>query len=300
MDMNTPNISESSQTVSTSLGVTRDRSIGAILIDAGRLSVEGAEKILREQKNRGLRFGDAAIALGLLKQEDIDFALSRQFDYPYLTPGDESISDGVVAAFKPFSPAVEQLRALRSQLMVRWFNDEPSQRALAVVGTEQGEGRSFIAANLAVVCSQLGERTLLIDADLRKPCQSKLFKLDPRLPGLASLLSGRAGGEAIVRVRSLVGLSVLPAGATPPNPQELLSRPQFAKLLEQAAKSFDVIIVDTPAAGSAADAQVISSRAGGALIVARCDYSPALSVQALVASLRSANATVVGSVLNTF
>lgn len=278
----------------------RDRSIGAILIDAGRLSVENAERIIREQKSKGLRFGDAAIQMGLLKQHDIDFALARQFDYPYLSASDDSLSHGLVAAYKPFVPMVEQLRALRSQLMVRWFSDDPARHALAIVSAEPGEGRSFIAANLAVVFSQLGERTLLIDADLRRPSLHHYFKLDPRAPGLSSVLSGRANGEAIIRIPSLVGLSVLPAGAVPPNPQELLARPQFARLVEQVSKSFDIVIIDTPSASTAADAAIAASRAQAALVVGRRDQTPIATIQSLASNLAGAGTNVVGAVLNSF
>lgn len=299
MDMNQPSSIEAAAR-SNAAGNGRDRSIGAILIDAGRLSVDAAEKIIREQKAKGLRFGDAAIGLGLLKQEDIDFALARQFDYPYLTAGDGTLSSSLVAAYKPGSPIVEQLRALRSQLMVRWFSDDTTRRALAVVSAQRGEGRSFVAANLAVVFSQLGERTLLIDADLRNPRQHTNFKLDPRTPGLSSVLSGRANGEAIVRIPSLVGLSVLPAGAVPPNPQELLARPQFERLVEQVNKSFDVVIIDTPATEVAADAQVVAARAGASLVVARRDHTPAPMALALARDLANSNAPAIGSVMNAF
>lgn len=300
MDMNQPGVIESATAArNASLGV-RDRSIGAILIDSGRLNAEGAERIIREQKSKGLRFGDAAISLGLLTQADIDFALARQFDYPYLASTDQTLSDKLVAAFQPFSPAVEQLRALRSQLMVRWFSGDAGQKAVAVVSPDRGDGRSYLAANLAVVFSQLGERTLLIDADLRNPSQDKLFKLDPRAPGLAAVLSGRANGEAVVRIPSLVGLSVLPAGAVPPNPQELLSRPQFARLVEQAGKTFDAIIIDTPAASTGADSQVATARAGAALLVARKDRSSAGKLHSLSHSLLSTRAQVLGSVLNAY
>lgn len=299
MDMNQPsNIEAAIRASSTANG--RARSIGGILIDAGRLSVEAAEKIIREQKNKGLRFGDAAVGLGLLTQADIDFALARQFDYPCLPAGDVTLSDKLVAAYRPASLIVEQLRALRSQLVVRWFGADAAQRALAVVSAERGEGRSFVAANLAVVFSQLGERTLLIDADLRNPSQHTYFNLDQRAPGLSAVLSGRANGEAIVRIPSLVGLSVLPAGAVPPNPQELLARPQFTRLIEQVGKSFDVVIVDTPSAELAADANVVAARTGAALVVARRDYTPAPKVQSLTKALSDANSVVAGSVLNAY
>ena len=85
---------------------TRGRSIGVILIDSGRLSADNAERILRLQKEQGKRFGDAAIELGLLTEDDIRFALSSQFDYPYLPVGDSSLSHELVAAYKPFSPCL--------------------------------------------------------------------------------------------------------------------------------------------------------------------------------------------------
>ena len=110
--------------------------------------------------------------------------------------GDASLSHELVAAYKPFSPVVEQLRALRSELMLRWFDEQPAHKAIAVMSEARGEGRSYIAANLAVVFSQLGGRTLLIDADLRKPSQHLLFGLENRI-GLSTVLSGRAGSEAV-------------------------------------------------------------------------------------------------------
>ncbi|MDQ5916959.1 MAG: protein-tyrosine kinase [Pseudomonadota bacterium] len=272
-------------------------SIGAILIDAGRLSTEGAEQILRLQKEQGKRFGDAAIELGLLTQDDIRYALSRQFDYPYLHAGDNSLSHELVAAYKPFSQTVEQLRALRSQLMLRWFDAAAERKQLAILSPGTGEGRSFIAANLAVVFSQLGERTLLIDADLRNPRQHELFRI-PGGTGLSGMLAGRNGAEAIVRIPSLVGLSVLPAGAVPPNPQELLGRPAFAEIRDSISHDFDVVIIDTPAATEYADAQTIAVRAGAALLLARKNQSSIPAMAAITRNLQQAGATLVGSVLN--
>jgi protein-tyrosine kinase len=274
------------------------RSIGALLIDSGRLTPEAAERILKLQKEQGLRFGDAAIQLGLLSDADIQQALSRQYDYPYLMPGDDRISEEVVAAFKPFSPVVEQLRALRSQLMLRWFDAESGRKALAIVSPDNGEGRSFTAANLAVVFSQLGERTLLVDADLRQPRQHQLFRLANKV-GLSSVLAGRAElAEAITRISGLRDLSVLPAGAVPPNPQELLSRPVFTALLATLQAQFDIVVIDTPPAGRTADAQAITARAHGALVVARKDITALPALQAMVTSLQQGGGNVVGSLLN--
>lgn len=275
------------------------RSIGALLVDAGRITPEAAERIIKLQKDKNLRFGEAAIELGLLTEEDIQHALSRQFDYPYLTQNDTSVSQEVIAAFRPFSASVERLRALRSQLMLRCLNPDSEDRSLAIVSTENGEGRSYIAANLAVVFSQLGERTLLIDADLRRPRQHQLFCLNNQ-QGLSAVLSGRAEPDSVInRIPHLLGLSVLPAGVIPPNPQELLARPAFGKLLEYARQQYDVVLIDTPAAHTS-DAESIAIRASAALAIGRKHHTSASSLQSLVTSLRRSGTPVVGAVLNEF
>ncbi len=273
------------------------RTIGAILIDVGRLKPQDAESILRLQREKKLRFGDAALQLGLLSQADIDYALSLQFEFPYLLRGQSAVSEEVIAAYSPQAPQVEALRTLRGQLMLRWFDSDRPSNALAIVSAERKDGRSFIAANLAVVCSQLGERTLLIDADLRNPCQHRLFGIDDRV-GLSAVLSGRAGLEAVQRIPSLLNLSVLPAGVLPPNPQDLLCRPHFPQLLQQLAPQVDVILLDSPAAAETADAQMIAVRAGAALIVVRKDSARSWRVQGVSESVTQAKAIIVGAVLN--
>jgi len=272
-------------------------SIGAILVDSGKLTIDAAERILRLQKEQGLLFGDAAIQLGLLSSQDIQFALARQYDYPYLLQGDEAVSTELVAAFQPFSPQVEALRALRSQLMLRWFTGERERRTLAVVSPARGEGRSYLAANLAVVFSQLGEHTLLIDADMRNPRQHTLFSLENRA-GLSSILSGRGEVSDIKRIPSFKDLSLLTAGPQPPNPQELLGRPPFAKLLDDLAGEYDVVIIDTPATNDYADARTIAVRASGALMLARKKETRIDDLRQLVKQLTHSGVAVVGSVLN--
>ena len=195
-------------TVSVATGAPRaNRSIGAILMDSGVLSIEDAERILVFQKEHNIRFGEAAVRLGLLTEQDVQYALSRQFSYAYLraVAGKPSLSDELVAAYQPFSPRVEQLRAIRSQLLLRWFDKAEQRQILAVVGSDSGVGRSYLAANLAIIFSQLGERTLLIDADLRNPRQHELFVLQNQV-GLSTVLAGRSRDEAIIRITDLAGL----------------------------------------------------------------------------------------------
>jgi protein-tyrosine kinase len=276
------------------------RSIGAILVDTGRLSAEDAERIIRFQKGKSLRFGDAAIELGILTDADIRYALSYQFDYAYL-PSTEGkpVSEELVAAYQPFSHEVEQLRAVRSQLMLRCFDNEASRNsALAVVAAGTGEGCSYIAANLAIVFSQLGERTLLIDSNLRSPRQHELFKLENKI-GFSSVLAGRADkDEAIIRIPVFVNLSVLPAGPTPPNPQELLNRQAFGDLIDHARETYDIVLLDTSSMIFGADATMVAARAGSALVVGRMIETRVSAFRDMVQTLNRSGVAVVGSVLN--
>ena len=276
------------------------RSLGGILIDSGLLKPEDAERVLLVQKEQNLRFGDAAVRLGLLTDEDLQYALSRQFAYAYLrrTPGDKKpVSDELVAAYQPFSHRVEQLRSIRSQLMLRWFDRADQRQLLTIVGSDRGEGRSHLAANLAVVFSQLGERTLLVDADMRNPRQHELFFLENKI-GLSTVLSGRSRDEAIVRIPDLTGLCVLPAGPIPPNPLELLNRLNFDEFMIQAKAAFDVVIIDTPALSAGEDAAMIAVRTGASLAVARNSQTSVAAFADMVQGLMNAGVNVVGSVLN--
>ncbi len=272
------------------------RPIGQILVDAQRLAGPDVDRILDFQQDSRARFGEAGRALGLLTDDDVRFALSVQFDYPYLTTG-SGLSRELVAAHQPNARQVEELRALRSQLMLRWFSTGADRKGLAITSAARGDGRSYLAANLAIVFSQLGERTLLIDADLRTPRQHQLFNLG-RQAGLSDMLAGRAGPEAVVGIEALRDLSVLPAGALPPNPQELLGRQHFSRLLQSLGENFDVIILDTPAAANYADAHTVAVRAGAALLVARRGSSSLPQLAQLTHGLREFGVGVLGSVLN--
>ncbi|BBP03609.1 hypothetical protein TPL01_11480 [Sulfuriferula plumbiphila] len=271
--------------------------MGGLLLDAGKLTAAGAERALQLQKAENLRFGEAAIQLGLITEADLCQALSQQFSYPYLSPGEGHFSPELVAAYQPFGPQVESLRALRSQLMLRWFT--AGHKALAIASINPGDGASYLAANLAVVFSQLGERTLLIDADLRRPRQHVLFNLGNR-PGLSDMLAGRAGMSAVTRIPAFLNLSVLTAGAVPPNPSELLSRAASPIKLEDFAQHHDVILLDTSAARTSADAEMVAVRSGGALLVLRQDHTQLAAAAAFQANLSSAGATLIGTVLNQF
>jgi receptor protein-tyrosine kinase len=284
--------------------IRSDRLIGTILADEGKITPDQIDRILRLQKDIGVRFGEAAVQLGLITDNDVRFALAKQFDFPLLVAevqesGALQPSKELVAAFAPFHARTEELRALRTQLLIRWYNPQVGRNALVIASPESGEGRSYVAANLAVTFSQLGARTLLIDADLRKPRQHQIFGIPPG-HGLSSLLSGRTDTKAQFPVHGLNRLTVLPAGPLPPNPQELLSRPAFTALMKELQAHYDVVIIDSPPAKKYADAQSIAYRAGDALIVARKDHTSVNSTSKVVKELAGTGARVVGTIVNAY
>ena len=278
---------------------TPGRHIGAILMDEGKITAADAEQVLARQRELGWRFGEAAIELNLITDTDLRQALAKQYEFPYLVSGPEGVSKELVAAWDPFHPVVEELRGVRTQLLIRWYNPDAGRRILAVCSPGAREGRSFISANLAVVFSQLGHRTLLIDADFRAPRQQSIFNVSDRF-GLSSVLSGRADLSAALPVSGLTGLSVLPAGPLPPNPLELLSRPQFAALLGRAQAEYDVVLIDTPPATECSDAQSIVFRTGDALLISRKDQTRIADTERVVRELTDASGRIVGTLMNAY
>jgi len=284
--------------------IRSDRLIGTILAEEGKLTNGEIERVLRIQRDiGGIRFGEAAVQLGLLSDNDVRLALAKQFDFPLLVPDVEAKglqpSKELVAAFAPFHPSTEELRALRTQLLIRWYNPQQGRNALVVASPEGAEGRSYVAANLAVVFSQLGARTLLVDADLRKPRQHEIFGIPPG-QGLSSLLSGRTEKQSQFPIHGLNRLTVLPAGPLPPNPQELLSRPAFTALMKDLQAHYDVLIIDSPPAKKYADTQSIAYRAGDVLMVARKDHTSVASTSKVLKELAGTGARVVGTIVNAY
>ena len=282
--------------------VREHRPIGAILVEEGKLAPREIERVLDVQRAHGVRFGEAAVRLGLVTEEEVRYALAKQYDFPHLAPGKSGAAHAsreLVAAFAPFHPRTEELRALRTQLLIRWYNREAGRNALVVTSPDPGEGRSYLAANLAIVFSQLGARVVLVDADLRRPRQAQIFGL-PSGHGLSTVLSGRPDQQTTFPVAGLSRLSVLPSGPLPPNPQELLSRNTFAALVKDLQSVYDVVILDTPPASRYADAQSITFRAGDALVVTRRNHTSVEATSKVVRELAATGARVVGTVINEY
>jgi len=280
------------------------RSIGDIIRDTRDLSAEQVSQILTHQQTHGVKFGEAAIALGFATPDDVLHALAQQFNYAYGGEEREKTNPELVVLNQPFSQQAEAFRAIRAQILMRTQPGDAegaprSKKALAVLSPRTGDGKTFFSANLAVALSQLGGRTLIVDADLRGPRLHEVFGVESKT-GLAGLLSGRRGDSVIKAVKGVPNLFVLPVGISPPNPLELLEGPAFGLLLHELLSKFDHVVVDTPAGQYGADGVVVAARCGVALVVARKDAARIQQLQDLVQNLSAVTAKVAGVVMNEF
>jgi len=273
-----------------------DTRLGELLQHDGTLTEQDVRAIMAAQRLHGERFGEVASRLGLVKEQDVQHALARQAEFPLAVPGESTLSPELITAYQPSSARAEELRTLRSELGLRWFGR--GHRALAIVEARTGDGGAVLAANLAVAFAQLGERTLLIDGNLRAPGQHELFGLKAET-GLADFIRGRENLDgAAVKVPGFSCLSVMFAGALPPNPQELLGHVSFAYLMETATTKYGVVIVDTPPMLQCADAQIIAARAGGAVLATKRHETRLNDVARIKSQLEAAGVTLLGAVVD--
>jgi capsular exopolysaccharide synthesis family protein len=170
-------------------------------------------------------------------------------------------------------------------------------RALAVVSAEEGDGKTYLAANLAVSFSQFAGRTLLIDANLRQPALHRMLRTK-REVGLSNLLAGEVKGEAVVPVDGVKGLHFIAAGSAVADPVQLLQAPRFSMLLEQMVDRFDYVFIDTPSNHMGPEARLIAARAGAVLLVGRKGHSRVASCRRLLSQLNLGPSLVAGVVLN--
>lgn len=288
------NSSEQSSIIQAAASTRADANIGKLLQDAGKLKPQDMERVLKLQQEQNLRFGEAALKLGLVSEADIRQALSHQFEYPTIPAAEANLSPELTVATNPYSKEAEALRTLRAELLLRWFKD--GRKMLMVGGASTSEGASYLAANLAVLFAQMGRKVLLIDANMRQPRQHEIFNLGNGM-GLSDILAERAPSLQVRAVKSFPTLGVLPAGSPPPNPAELLARPAFGALLSGLETSYDIILLDTAPSLLSSDFQVVAARAGGMLIAARRNVSRLAPLAELKERITLAGAQIVGAVV---
>jgi protein-tyrosine kinase len=203
----------------------------------------------------------------------------------------------LIMPYDPFDPRGERIRMLRTELCLRHEGREGAN-ILAMLSPQGGEGRSQIAAELAVAFAQLGRRTLLVDADLRRPAQHILFMAKNHL-GLAQAIS-RGESPRLRPVEGLETLSIVTAGPTPRNPLELLSDRCFHSMVEAWRATFDFVVIDTPPAARYADALTIASRVRRVVALTRAGHTPYGETRDMLRRLTSTGSEVLGAIINHF
>ncbi|MFZ6009148.1 MAG: polysaccharide biosynthesis tyrosine autokinase, partial [Bacteroidota bacterium] len=209
--------------------------------------------------------------------------------------GHNPSADPMVIFSRPKSAMAESFRALRSNLS--YFTSGKDHQVFMVTSSIPGEGKSFATLNLASVFSLAGKKTLVIGADLRKP---KLFdELNLKNEkGLSQYLSGMATLEEIIQPSVHENLYLIAGGVTPPNPSELLLKPEMGSLLRLLREQFNYVILDTPPLALIADAFVLAAHADHTLFMVRQDYTPRSVLQALQEYYASGKVSKVSIVFN--
>ncbi len=195
------------------------------------------------------------------------------------------------------APRCEKVRALRTELLLRREPDA-SADIMALVSPCAGEGRSLLAAELAIAFSQTGLGTLLVDADLRKPHQHVLFGTG-NSHGLSQAI-GSGMAPRIQAVHGLPQLSLLTAGPVPVNPLELLSGGVFAAMIQDWRETHDIVLIDTSPVMNFADGLAVANLAGRVLALSRARHTPYKSMQEMLRRLSATRSQVLGAVISHF
>ncbi|WP_125711227.1 CpsD/CapB family tyrosine-protein kinase [Lacticaseibacillus porcinae] len=204
---------------------------------------------------------------------------------------------GLITAYAPKSHISEQFRTLRTN--IQYSNADQQIKTLVFTSSGPAEGKSTISANVAVTFANQGLRTLLVDADTRRPTVHATFSLLNER-GLVNLLTSKEDldlGEYIVPT-SVEHLSVLPTGPVPPNPSELLSSKRMERLINTLSKNFDMVIFDVPPLGSVTDAQILASKVDATVLVVPFGIAQKGAVIAGKGLLEQVDANIIGVVQN--
>ncbi len=195
---------------------------------------------------------------------------------------------------RPGSPEAEAYRSLRTSFLVTL---REGQRIVQVTSPEPGDGKSTLAANLAIAMAQSGKRVLLIDSDLRRPTIHSLFGLRRDI-GVTEVLSGEIDLLTAAQQTVVDGLAVLTCGNLPSNPAELLASAGYAKMLKDAEQEFDIVLVDTPPLLAVSDPSIVASNTDGLVLVLRMGKNKRNSVRRVTELIDTNNIRVIGVVCN--
>ena len=249
----------------------------AVLLDRMDTSVRSPDEV-RERLD--------VPVLAMIPAIKVDYA-------PSAAPG--ATLERLVTHADPRSPVAESYRSFRTNLA--FARAHQNVRTLVLTSPGPADGKSTTVANLAITFAQQGQRTLLIDADLRRAVLDKTFNV-PRSPGLTEVIVGSTPLAEAVNQTEVPNLFVLGSGQFPPNPSELLGSPAMRAVLEQAKAQFDVILFDSPPLLAVTDAAVLSTMVDGSILVIRMGKTAREAARRALSQLRAVHARILGTLLN--
>ena len=203
----------------------------------------------------------------------------------------------LVTSVAPTSIISEQFRKVRTNINFSMVENE--LQTLLFTSTSIGEGKSTIAANVGIVFAQEGKKVLLVDADLRKPTMHYTFH-KPNSPGLTNLLSSHCSLDQVVKESGINGLYLITCGPIPFNPAELLSSTSMDIFIKEVRAKYDIIIFDAPPTLSVSDAQILSNKCDGTILVISSGEAEKVDVLKAKEALLSSKANIIGTILNNY
>jgi capsular exopolysaccharide synthesis family protein len=205
-------------------------------------------------------------------------------------------SEALVTIQDPGGGVAEAYRMLRTNLFYARVDTPP--KVIVLTSADHDEGKSITVANLGVTLAQAGKNTLILDCDLRKPTQHKIFGARS-IGGLVDILVGTQDPREVWH-EPIPGLKLIPAGAQPPNPAEILTSRRLVEFLRQVRQEFDYVLVDTPPVGHASEAIALATNGDGVLLVLDFQHTRKGSLRQALRRLGSVGANVLGTVMNKY
>jgi polysaccharide chain length determinant protein (PEP-CTERM system associated) len=205
------------------------------------------------------------------------------------------VADQLITHLKPKSPISEAYRSLRTQ--IQYTRAETAPKTILVSSPGPGEGKSTAVANLAIAMSQMGSKTILVDADLRRPVVHNLFGLK-RENGLSNYLVGKSDLDDIIKTTQIENLNIITTGILPPNPSEILSSKRMKQFIDELSQKYDYVFFDSPPIIAVTDALVLSPSLDGIVLVLRSEMTDKDAALRALELIENVNAKLLGSLLN--
>ncbi len=203
----------------------------------------------------------------------------------------------IITHINPKSPISEAYRVLRTN--IQYSSVDKPLKTIVITSAGPMEGKSTTIANLAVTFAQAGRRTLLIDADLRKPMIHRVFQI-LNYHGLTNLIATQDELNSYIRRDIVENLDIITSGTIPPNPSEILNSKTMKNFMERIKSNYDIVLIDSPPVGSVTDASVISTYVDGTILIVKSGKAEINAVKRAKETLERVNANIIGVVLNHF